>query len=148
VHLGHVRRECVKHAARLIWVKQGEDAQMHFGTSGTKTREGRGSGESAEKVTMSPEKFGTFGTQVREIRGSGVLAEMEQKARLNLGHERVKYTVRVFWPKMEQLALFDLGHLGQKVPKYATWAVWAKMEQLARKVLDTWNMKERSMRFG
>ncbi|KAH9303421.1 hypothetical protein KI387_015004, partial [Taxus chinensis] len=71
---------------------------------------------------------------------------MEQLALFDLGHlehESAKYAVREFRPKMEQLAQFYLGHLEHESAKYAVRAVRPKMEQLARKVWDTWNIKER-----
>ncbi|KAH9295567.1 hypothetical protein KI387_039155, partial [Taxus chinensis] len=40
----------------------GKDAQIPFGTCGTKGRETHDSAGSDEKVTMGLEEFGTFGT--------------------------------------------------------------------------------------
>ncbi|KAH9310395.1 hypothetical protein KI387_025430, partial [Taxus chinensis] len=82
-----------------------------LGTCETRMRETRGSAESGEKVTTSPKFLG------------------------HLGRKSVKYVVRVFRPKKEQLTQFDLGHLGCKCVKYAIWANRPKMQQLVKLTL-------------
>ncbi|KAH9325891.1 hypothetical protein KI387_006069, partial [Taxus chinensis] len=50
--------------------KMGQRALFNFGTFGTKSSEGRGSGESAENGTEGPFGLGTFETKSSGIRDS------------------------------------------------------------------------------